>query len=140
MKKQQIMRRNFLIALLAVTFLLTACVGEDNPLTEVSPKVLAKEIFCIKEDTNDCMDFWENPASTSKEGMLYQSCEDGASKIAIQLTKSGYGEISPKNVKSLENWAVIKEEIQILRTKRRELMPAKMKYAMTGKKVKGVCD
>lgn len=134
------MRPKILIFAMVTSFTVAGCIGEKNPLIEVSPKILAKEIFCIGEDTNDCMEFWENPASTSEEGLLYQSCEDGASKIAIQLTKAGYGDISPENVKSLENWASIKADIQELRNERRKLMPKKMKAAMTGEKVKDVCD
>jgi|AntRauTorcE11897_2_1112592.scaffolds.fasta_scaffold04512_4 hypothetical protein len=121
------MRNRFLITSLAATLSLTACFGEKNPLSEISPTILANEIFEIGEDANDCMQLWNNPKAASPQGVIYQTCEDSASKIAIHFTKAGYGDITAYNVKSLDNWDNIEAEVKVLRKTRRENVGNTMK-------------
>lgn len=119
--------------------LLSGCIGEDNPLKDVNPKILAKEIYCSQNAQNDCMDMWETPHAASTEGFVYQMCQDVASDIAIKLSKNGYGKITAKNVSSLENWAVIKSEIKILKDSEPHIGLV-MRNGMKNIKTPGACD
>ncbi len=121
------MKRKFLFSLVASMLSLSACANEENPLNDVSPQIIAKEVFDIGEDTNDCMQLWANPEASSPEGLIYQTCADTASKIAIHFTQAGYGEITANNVKTLKNWEMIKIEIKALRKERRDNMSETMK-------------
>lgn len=121
------MRKRFLMTSLAATLSLTACFDYKNPLNEVSSIILANEIFKIGEDANDCMQIWANPKAATPDGVRYQSCEDSASKIALHFTKSGYGQISVSNVKTLKHWEEIEAEVRILRKAGRKNIGGTMK-------------
>lgn len=121
------MRRKFLFSSIAAVLSLSACSSEDNPLTDISPQIIAKEVFDIGEDSNDCMQLWANPEAASPEGFIYKTCEDTASKIAIHFTQAGYGEITANNVKTLEKWEMIETEVKALRKERRDNMSDTMK-------------
>tara|TARA_R110001592_G_scaffold31482_2_gene110984 strand:- start:12109 stop:12504 length:396 start_codon:yes stop_codon:yes gene_type:complete len=121
------MKRKFLFSSIAAVLSLSACSNEDNPLTDISPQIIAKEVFDIGEDSNDCMQLWANPETASPEGFIYKTCGDTASKIAIHFTQAGYGEITANNVKTLPNWKMIETEVKALRKERRDNMSETMK-------------
>lgn len=105
------MKRILFVASLSVSLGLSACISEKNPLSEISPDVLAQEIYETKTWKTDCNKLWANPKSVSKKGFAYQACEDVASNVAIALTEKGYGEIQAEHVKIPEIWKLMPEVI-----------------------------
>ncbi|MEM7621213.1 MAG: hypothetical protein AAF228_12280 [Pseudomonadota bacterium] len=105
------MKKHVQVLSIVSIFILSACIGEENPLTKISPEILAQDIYETKTWKNDCNKLWANPKSVSKDGFAYKACEDVASDIAIALKEKGYGEIKAEHVKIPAIWKLMPEVI-----------------------------
>ena len=105
------MRKLLLIPAIAM-FALQGCQKHENPLKELNAQELASWIYKNKTPKIlACAPFWETQQAVSKQEL--QGCTKTAEKLAVLLSKNGFGDVQAKDVPLPTLWQAFNELEQI---------------------------